>query len=221
MLRYLYGWSLKPFIYSSVTALMVLTGWAYTDPKLSAICGLAWDCGGVTTGPVRVPLVLALGIGVCRVVSKEVADSTGFGVVTLASLFPILSVLVLGFALKTGLPDPMSRDDFYRPAHRDRVVALFKDQHALIGYTFYQLPEDQQLALFDGSREKMLAFLASLRNDPVRRQAVFGDAPDALARWALAKGTKAQRLAVLGHQPEQPAPPKKGSVCPGPSMWDS
>jgi hypothetical protein len=54
---------------------------------------LAWDCGAVTTGPVTVPLVLALGIGVCRIVSTGGSSNSGFGVVTLASLFPILAVL--------------------------------------------------------------------------------------------------------------------------------
>ena len=51
----------------------------------------------VTTGPVTVPLVLALGIGVCRVVSSGNAGGghSGFGIVTLASLFPILAVLLL------------------------------------------------------------------------------------------------------------------------------
>ncbi len=58
---------------------------------------LAWDCGAVTTGPVTVPLVLALGIGVCRVVGSGSSRSAGFGIVTLASLFPILSVLLLAF----------------------------------------------------------------------------------------------------------------------------
>ena len=57
--------------------------------------GLAWDCGAVTTGPVTVPLVLALGIGVCRVVSSGGGGHSGFGIVTLASLFPILAVLLL------------------------------------------------------------------------------------------------------------------------------
>jgi hypothetical protein len=57
------------------------------------VLGLAWDCGAVTTGPVTVPLVLALGIGVCRIVSTGGSSNTGFGVVTLASLFPILAVL--------------------------------------------------------------------------------------------------------------------------------
>ena len=49
--------------------------------------------GVVTTGPVTVPLVLALGIGVCRIVSTGGSSNTGFGVVTLASLFPILAVI--------------------------------------------------------------------------------------------------------------------------------
>ena len=46
-----------------------------------------------------VPLVLALGIGVCRIVSTGGSSNTGFGVVTLASLFPILAVLTLSFKL--------------------------------------------------------------------------------------------------------------------------
>ena len=52
MLRYLYNWSLKPFIYVLVLALVIVSGWAYLDPNLSTITGLAWDCGAVTTGPV-------------------------------------------------------------------------------------------------------------------------------------------------------------------------
>jgi hypothetical protein len=57
---------------------------------------MAWDCGGVTTGPVTVPLVLALGIGVASAVGKGDSSMSGFGIVTLASIFPILGVLILG-----------------------------------------------------------------------------------------------------------------------------
>jgi hypothetical protein len=71
--------------------------YAFFDPVLNPVIGLAWDCGAVTTGPVTVPLVLALGIGVCRIVSAEGSGSSGFGIVTLASLFPILAVLGLAF----------------------------------------------------------------------------------------------------------------------------
>lgn len=97
ILRFFYGWSLKVFILPLVTLLCGMTLYAFVDPLLNPVIGLAWDCGAVTTGPVTVPLVLALGIGVCRIVGTEDSGSSGFGIVTLASLFPILAVLLLAF----------------------------------------------------------------------------------------------------------------------------
>ena len=96
--RFLRGWSLKPLIFMSVTPTLILSLIALMDPELTKIVGLAWDCGAVTTGPVTVPLVLALGIGVASAAGKG-ADSSlsGFGIVTLASVFPILGVLCLSF----------------------------------------------------------------------------------------------------------------------------
>ena len=94
VLRFYKGWSLKPFIYVGVIVLSTFTLYfQFSDARLQHVLGLAWDCGAVTTGPVTVPLVLALGIGVCRIVSTGGSSNTGFGVVTLASLFPILAVL--------------------------------------------------------------------------------------------------------------------------------
>ncbi len=94
VLRFYKGWSLKPFIYMGVIILSCLTLYMqFSDDRLKHVLGLAWDCGAVTTGPVTVPLVLALGIGVCRIVSTGGSSNTGFGVVTLASLFPILAVI--------------------------------------------------------------------------------------------------------------------------------
>ena len=96
--RFLRGWSLKPMIFMSVTPTLILSIIAFMDPELTKIVGLAWDCGAVTTGPVTGPLVLALGIGVAAAAGKG-ADSSlsGFGIVTLASVFPILGVLILSF----------------------------------------------------------------------------------------------------------------------------
>lgn len=96
--RFLRGWSLKPLIFMSLTPTLILSIIAFFDPELNKIVGLAWDCGAVTTGPVTVPLVLALGIGVASAAGKG-ADSSlsGFGIVTLASIFPILGVLLLSF----------------------------------------------------------------------------------------------------------------------------
>lgn len=107
VLRFYKGWSLKPFIYVGVIVLSVFTLWfQFSDARLQHVLGLAWDCGAVTTGPVTVPLVLALGIGVCRIVSTGGSSNTGFGVVTLASLFPILAVLCYATFLFKG-------DDYY------------------------------------------------------------------------------------------------------------
>ncbi len=96
-LRFLYGWSLKPLIYISLGPVLGLTLYGASDPELTKILGLAWDAGAVTTGPVTVPLVLSLGIGIAAAAGKGDSGLSGFGIVTLASLFPIIGVLVLTF----------------------------------------------------------------------------------------------------------------------------
>jgi hypothetical protein len=94
-LRFLYGWSLKPLIYFTLIPTIGLSLYCMMDVELSKILGLAWDCGAVTTGPITVPLVLALGIGIASAAGKGSSSLSGFGVVTLASLFPIIGVLSL------------------------------------------------------------------------------------------------------------------------------
>ena len=56
---------------------------------------IAFDSGGVTTGPVTVPVLLALGIGICSVGAKR-KKIEGFGMIGLASIGPIIALLVLG-----------------------------------------------------------------------------------------------------------------------------
>jgi hypothetical protein len=94
-LRFLHGWSLKPLIYASLVPVIGLTLYASADPQLATVLGLAWDAGAVTTGPVTVPLVLALGIGIAAAAGRADSGLSGFGIVTLASLFPIIGVLLL------------------------------------------------------------------------------------------------------------------------------
>lgn len=96
-MRFLYGWSLKPFIYGALAPVLALTLYGASDPDLTNVLGLAWDAGAVTTGPVTVPLVLALGIGIAGAAGKGDSGLSGFGIVTLASIFPIIGVLLLAF----------------------------------------------------------------------------------------------------------------------------
>ena len=94
-IRFVKGWSLKPMIYCALAPVVALTIYCWLDPSLRSILGLAWDCGAVTTGPVTVPLVLSLGIGIANAAGKGSSSLSGFGVVTMASLLPILAVLIL------------------------------------------------------------------------------------------------------------------------------
>lgn len=117
ILRFFFQWPLKRLIVPLVLMLCALTVYAHFDPVLAPVLGLAWDCGAVTTGPVTVPLVLALGIGVCRIVSDGDTSNAGFGIVTLASLAPIIAVLLLA------LYHYDARDFYGAENYRGTVVA--------------------------------------------------------------------------------------------------
>jgi hypothetical protein len=96
MLRFMGGWALKRLVIWVTLPAMLLTAWMARDPALAPVIGLAWDCGAITTGPVTVPVVLALGIGVAQAAGREDNALAGFGIVTLASLFPPIAVMLLG-----------------------------------------------------------------------------------------------------------------------------
>ncbi len=57
---------------------------------------VAFDSGGVTTGPITVPFIMALGLGVAAVRGGKSAHDDSFGLVALCSVGPILAVLLLG-----------------------------------------------------------------------------------------------------------------------------
>ncbi len=92
MVRMMLGWQLKTLVLLIVPPILAVTAWAAQQPDLKPIIGLAWDCGAITTGPVTVPLVLAVGVGVAASAGRNDNPLSGFGIVTLASLFPILAV---------------------------------------------------------------------------------------------------------------------------------
>ena len=93
LLRLMLAWRLKHMVLIIVPTCLGLTLYAASQPGLEKVIGLAWDCGGITTGPVTVPLVLAVGIGVAASAGRGDNPLSGFGIVTLASLFPVISVL--------------------------------------------------------------------------------------------------------------------------------
>ncbi len=99
-LRFVYGWSLKTLILPLVGVAMILTLLASSDHILSSAVGLAWDTGAVIVGPVLCPLVLSLGLGVCRATGKTNTGLAGFGMAGLISVVPVTAVILLAILLQ-------------------------------------------------------------------------------------------------------------------------
>ena len=55
---------------------------------------MAFDSGGVTTGPITVPFIMALGVGISSVLGDKRSQESSFGLVSLCSVGPILAVLM-------------------------------------------------------------------------------------------------------------------------------
>jgi len=91
VLRILRGWSLPVIVVSGYVLVMLMTLAAPAE-----IVGLAYDSGGVTTSTVTVPLVTALGVGLARTIHGRDPVVDGFGLIALASLTPMISVMLFG-----------------------------------------------------------------------------------------------------------------------------
>ena len=61
-----------------------------------ALLPLAFDSGGVTTGPITVPFIMALGVGISSILGDRKSQENSFGLVALCSVGPVMAVLVLG-----------------------------------------------------------------------------------------------------------------------------
>ena len=94
---------------------------------------MAFDSGGVTTGPITVPFIMALGVGISNVLGDHRSKDNSFGLVSLCSVGPILAVLVLGIFSSNNLtyavPDYTVSEDIlgaflHTAGHTCREVAL-------------------------------------------------------------------------------------------------
>jgi hypothetical protein len=94
MLRIIYNVPIK-YLYAASYLLVILLSF-FTPPEFLAI---SFDSGGVTTGPMTVPVILALGIGVSTVMAGRSPLADGFGLIGFASIGPILGVMLLGVLL--------------------------------------------------------------------------------------------------------------------------
>ena len=60
---------------------------------------LAFDSGGVTTGPITVPFIMALGVGIAATLGGKDSSENSFGLIAMCSVGPILAVMILGISI--------------------------------------------------------------------------------------------------------------------------
>lgn len=91
LLRMLFSMPLPPLL-----VLFYLLAFALAIFVPEDFLSIAFDSGGVTTGPMTVPFIMALGVGISAIRSDRHAADDSFGLVALCSVGPILAVMVLG-----------------------------------------------------------------------------------------------------------------------------
>ncbi len=91
ILRIVFKFSLSTLLIGLYLLLIVFSFFIPKD-----FIAVAFDSGGVTTGPMTVPFIMALGVGLASIRSDKGAADDSFGLVALSSVGPILSVMILG-----------------------------------------------------------------------------------------------------------------------------
>ena len=94
VVRILKGWPLPFIIIGGYVLVAAMTVFAPDE-----IIGVAYDSGGVTTSTITVPLVTALGVGLASVIRGRNPMIDGFGLIAMASLSPMMFVMVYGIVL--------------------------------------------------------------------------------------------------------------------------
>ena len=95
LLRMLFSVALPPLLLAFYGVVFVLAMFVPKD-----FLSVAFDCGGVTTGPMTVPFIMALGVGISATRSDRHAADDSFGLVALCSIGPILAVMILSMIFK-------------------------------------------------------------------------------------------------------------------------
>jgi hypothetical protein len=147
-----------------------------------------------------VPLILALGIGISHVSNKgRNNNGDGFGAVTLASLLPVASVLLIGMLFVNKVPQPMDARDFFKPENRTKSSYLFNNESQMIGYALKHATQDCWLDFFDGDQDKLVKYLHQLDSDEDLIKELFGSRVK-FNSWIVNQTDHTLKLKLLGSE---------------------
>lgn len=194
MARFYYGIGLKPFIYSLVPFLLAISCYFSFDENLKYIINLAWDTGGVTTGPVTVPLVLAMGIGISKASGKKnSAAASGLGVVTLASLFPVLGVFAVALYLNSSTPKPMTEKEFFSSSYRQNAIKMLGSEEAVEAIAFQRGSFEARTAFYN-DKEKYKNSILSLVDNVEKSKKILGKM--SIYDWLTSKANEDEKKLI-------------------------
>lgn len=103
LLRMLFGIPLSYLLLFFYAIIFAITPLVPSD-----FLAVAFDSGGVTTGPMTVPFIMSFGIGISAIRSDRHAEEDSFGLISLCSMGPILAVLILGMIFNPGSAEQVS-----------------------------------------------------------------------------------------------------------------
>ena len=119
MLRIVFGVRLS-ILLAILYPLLFMVALCFVPQSFWAI---SFDAGGVTTGPVTVPFIMSLGVGVAAVRSGKNSGDDSFGLVALSSIGPVLAVMILGIVYKAQGGEYIFEDPFIPETTQNAFVA--------------------------------------------------------------------------------------------------
>ncbi len=126
--------SIFVYFYMVLFALALVT--VAIDPNNFRLLPLSFDSGGVTTGPITVPFIMALGVGIATTIGGKNSSENSFGLVAMCSVGPMLAVLFLSI---------LNGGDISAPGIEDYLFA--DNLLGAIGHTLLNTTKDVTIAL--------------------------------------------------------------------------
>lgn len=124
---------------------------------------LAFDSGGVTTGPITVPFIMALGVGIAKSIGGNNSSENSFGLIALCSIGPILALIVLCLFTKGEITyecpnylisDQLGRDILFKLLENMKDVAIALSLIVIfflvVQFVYLHLPKQKLLQIFIG-----------------------------------------------------------------------
>ena len=115
---------------------------------------LAFDSGGVTTGPITVPFIMALGVGIASTIGGKDVGENSFGLIAMCSVGPILAVMLLGatvsgeinyqvpnYAIENGLGMALLEKIFHTLKEVGIALGLIVVFFVILQFTVLRLPK--------------------------------------------------------------------------------